>query len=89
MISFELETLELIPKVLSQVKTISFAESLGGVESLITYPWTQTHADLPIQTRERLGVNDCLLRLSVGIEYVQDLIDDLAQAIGGDDDAQG
>lgn len=89
MISFELTTSELIPKVLRHVKTISFAESLGGVESLITYPWTQTHADLPIETRERLGINDCLLRLSVGIEYVQDLIDDLAQGIGGKDDAQG
>lgn len=89
MIAFELESLELVPKVLRKVKIISFAESLGGVESLITYPWTQTHADLPIQTRERLGVNDCLLRLSVGIEYAQDLIDDLAQAIGGEDDAQG
>ena len=89
MISFELKTLELIPKVLKQIKVISFAESLGGVESLITYPWTQTHADLPIQTRESLGINDCLLRLSVGIEDVQDLIEDLTQAIGETDDVQG
>lgn len=81
-ISFEIKTLELIPKILRQVEIISFAESLGGVESLITYPWTQTHSDLPIQTRERLGVNDRLLRFSVGIEDVQDLIDDLSQAMG-------
>lgn len=81
-ISFELKAVELIPKVLRQVKIISFAESLGGVESLITYPWTQTHADIPIQTRERLGVNDRLLRFSVGIEDVQDLIDDLSQVLG-------
>ncbi len=50
---------------------------------MITYPWTQTHADIPVETRERLGVNDRLLRLSLGIEDIHDLIEDLAQAMGG------
>ncbi len=80
-VSFQLKYLELVPEVLKRVKIISFAESLGGVESLITYPWTQTHTDIPIETRERTGVNDRLLRLSVGIEAAQDLIDDLSQAM--------
>jgi cystathionine beta-lyase/cystathionine gamma-synthase len=59
-----------------------FAESLGGVESLITLPSVQTHADIPIETRHRLGISERLFRLSVGIEHVDDLIQDLAQALG-------
>jgi cystathionine beta-lyase/cystathionine gamma-synthase len=62
---------------LAGVKIFLFAESLGGVESLITYPSVQTHADIDEATRHRLGINDRLLRLSVGIEDVRDLIDDL------------
>ena len=62
---------------------ISFAESLGGVETLITFPQVQTHADIPVELRRRLGINDVLLRLSVGIEDADDLIDDLAQAFEG------
>lgn len=81
-ISFLVKDSNLIPEVLRRVKIISFAESLGGVESLITYPWSQTHSEIPVETRQRLGVNDRLLRLSVGIEDVQDLIDDLTQALG-------
>jgi cystathionine gamma-synthase len=81
MISFTLRDPALIENVLSRVKVISFAESLGGVESLITYPIVQTHADIPEEIRERLGVNNKLLRLSVGIESVDDLIADLEQAI--------
>ena len=80
-VSFQLKHLELVSEVLKRVKIVSFAESLGGVESLITYPWTQTHSDIPVETRERTGVNDRLLRMSVGIETAQDLINDLSQAI--------
>ena len=56
---------------------IKFAESLGGVETLITYPITQTHADVPEEIRERNGITDSTLRLSVGIEDVKDLLDEL------------
>ncbi len=81
MISFRVKSAELVARVLSEVKVISFAESLGGVESLITYPILQTHSDVPEETRIRLGIDDRLLRLSVGIEYVADLCDDLEQAM--------
>lgn len=77
MISFETDTAETARKVLSGVRIILYAESLGGVESLITYPILQTHADVPEDARESLGINDRLLRLSVGIEDVDDLIADL------------
>jgi cystathionine gamma-synthase len=60
---------------------IAFAESLGGVESLITYPVTQTHADIPEEIRNRVGVCPRLLRMSVGIEHADDLIADLAWAL--------
>lgn len=81
MISFTLRKQEYIPVVLKKVQVISFAESLGGVESLITYPFIQTHADIPEKIRENLGINDRLLRLSVGIESLSDLIADLEQAL--------
>lgn len=81
MISFTVSEKYIVSRVLKKIEIISFAESLGGVESLITYPSTQTHADIPEDIREKLGVNDCLLRLSVGIEDVQDLISDLEQAL--------
>ncbi len=68
-------------QVLEKVKVIMFAESLGGVESLITYPMVQTHADVPVETRERLGITDDFLRMSVGIEHADDLIADLEQAL--------
>jgi cystathionine beta-lyase/cystathionine gamma-synthase len=58
------------------------AESLGGVESLVTHPATATHADIPPETRQRLGITDGLVRLSVGLESADDLIADLRQAIG-------
>ena len=67
--------------MLERVKLISYAESLGGVESLITYPMLQTHGDVPVETRERLGITADFLRLSVGIEHVDDLIADLEQAL--------
>ena len=80
-ISFSLKDKDDIPKVLKEINLISFAESLGGVESLITYPFIQTHADIPMEIRGKLGINERVLRLSVGIEKVQDLIDDLDQAL--------
>ncbi len=69
-------------KLASSFKVFSLAESLGGVESLINHPSTMTHASIPKEERERVGVVDNLLRLSVGIEDVEDLIDDLKQALG-------
>lgn len=81
MISFEVENSDIVTNILRGVRTILYAESLGGVESLITYPILQTHADVPEEVREVLGINDRLLRLSVGIEDVYDLIDDLEAAL--------
>ncbi|EHL04051.1 cystathionine beta-lyase [Desulfitobacterium hafniense DP7] len=81
MLSFRVKSPSLIPEILKSLKIISYAESLGGVESLITYPATQTHADIPHEVRTRLGVDDCLLRLSLGIEAAEDLIGDLEQAL--------
>jgi len=84
MISFTLQEPSLVAQVLEKVKVIQFAESLGGVESLITYPMVQTHSAIPVELRERLGVNDKLLRLSVGIEAAEDLIADLEHAFNMD-----
>jgi cystathionine gamma-synthase len=81
MISFTVKDVALVEKILSSTKIIAFAESLGGVESLITYPAVQTHASIPAEIRDRIGVNDRLLRLSVGIEAVEDIINDLDQAM--------
>lgn len=81
MLSFVVDDAALVKQVLRKVQMIRFAESLGGVESLITLPAVQTHADVPIDVRERLGISDCLLRLSVGIENVHDIIADLEQAL--------
>lgn len=83
MVSFEVDTVETAQKVLSDVKMILFAESLGGVESLITYPLTQTHCYIPEAKRLALGINERFLRLSVGIENVEDIIADLDQALNG------
>mgnify|MGYP000355676061 FL=1 len=68
MISFHTDTAETAKRILERVKVISYAESLGGVESLITYPMLQTHGDVPAEIRERLGITDNFLRMSVGIE---------------------
>jgi cystathionine gamma-synthase len=81
MLSFTVADAALVPQVLAKVKLLQFAESLGGVESLITFPAAQTHADIPVDIRTRLGISDCLLRLSVGIEHPQDIIKDLEQAL--------
>ncbi len=80
MISFTVESPELAVSILKNVKLITFAESLGGTESLITYPCVQTHPDVPKEQRERLGITDSLLRLSVGIENPADIIADLDSA---------
>lgn len=77
MISFELDSEESAKKVLERVQMILFAESLGGPETLITYPLLQTHAEVPESTRELLGINERLLRLSVGIENLEDIVCDL------------
>ena len=77
MISIEVESPELAKKILKEVKIFQYAESLGGVESLITYPMLQTHADVPKEEREKRGINDRFLRISVGIENIDDLINDL------------
>ena len=82
MLSFELDTAETALKVLADVKLITFAESLGGPESLITLPATQTHCDVPAEEREKLGITDSFLRMSVGLENANDLIRDLEQAMG-------
>lgn len=77
MITFQLESKEFAVKILEKVKMIKFAESLGGVETLITYPTTQTHADVPKEIREKNGITESTLRLSAGIEDAADLIDEL------------
>ncbi|WP_349947361.1 PLP-dependent aspartate aminotransferase family protein [Lacrimispora sp. BS-2] len=77
MVTFEVESKELAHRILKEVKLIHFAESLGGVETLITYPITQTHADVPKEVLAANGVTDRILRLSVGIEDTEDLIREL------------
>lgn len=81
MITFEMESAALAKHVLKFTKIIPFAESLGGVETLLTYPCTQTHADVPEEYRIANGITDCVLRMSVGIEAADDLIADLKYAI--------
>lgn len=81
MITFELETPELARHILKFTKLIPFAESLGGVETLLTYPYTQTHADVPEEIRKANGITESVLRMSVGIESKNDLIADLKQAM--------
>jgi len=81
MIAFEVTSHDLVEQLLLKTQLISFAESLGGVESLITFPELQTHADIPPELRARLGINNVLLRLSVGIEDADDLIEDLRHAL--------
>lgn len=81
MLTFNLETEEMAKAVLNKVRLIQFAESLGGVETLMTYPVTQTHADVPEEIRLKNGITPRTLRLSVGIENSNDLIEDLKQAM--------
>jgi cystathionine beta-lyase/cystathionine gamma-synthase len=81
MISFELGSYEAASRVLAAVRLCSLAESLGGVETLISHPATMTHASIPEEERKRLGVTPGLVRISVGIEDVEDLVADLDQAL--------
>ncbi len=83
MISFEVDKEVTAKQLLERIQLLLFAESLGGVETLITYPMLQTHADIPLEERLRRGINDCLLRISVGLENADDIISDLDQALNG------
>jgi cystathionine beta-lyase/cystathionine gamma-synthase len=83
MMSFTLKNdrLENTRKIVSSTHVFALAESLGGVESLISHPASMTHASIPKETREKAGVTDSLIRLSVGIEDIDDLLEDLDQAL--------
>lgn len=81
MISFELKENYNIRKFFSSLKLIALAESLGGVESLVCHPASMTHASIPYEIRQKAGITDRLIRLSVGIEHFEDLREDLARAI--------
>lgn len=78
MLTFQVDTKEHALKILERVRLIKFAESLGGVETLITYPTTQTHADVPEEVRLKNGITPCTLRVSVGIEDYEDLLQELS-----------
>lgn len=77
MITFQVKSGEIAKAILQKVELIQFAESLGGVETLVTYPITQTHADVPPDILAKNGISDKTLRLSVGIENIKDLIEEL------------
>ncbi len=81
MISFDLGSLSAAKKFLKRVRLCALAESLGGVETIITHPATMTHASIPFEQRRKIGVTDGLVRISVGLEDVDDLIADLQQAL--------
>jgi cystathionine beta-lyase/cystathionine gamma-synthase len=81
MVSFELGSLEAARRVLNSVRLLSLAESLGGVETLISHPATMTHASVPAERRAALGITDGLVRVSVGLEDIEDLKEDLSQAL--------
>ena len=81
MVSFETGSLDNARRVLESVKLCTLGESLGGVETLISHPATMTHASVPVETRDKLGITDGLVRISVGIEDVEDIIEDIDQAL--------
>ena len=81
MLAFELGSLEAARRLLNSVKLLALAESLGGVESLISHPATMTHASVPAEKRQALGITDGLVRISAGLEDIDDLKDDLTQAL--------
>ena len=81
MMSFELTPSHDIKQFFASLSLIALAESLGGVESLVCHPATMTHAAIPYEIRQKVGITDTLIRLSTGIEDVDDLIADLKQAI--------
>jgi cystathionine beta-lyase/cystathionine gamma-synthase len=80
-ISFELHDVDCIAKFIKKIKLAAFAVSLGGVESILSYPFKMSHASMPEAYRRRLGVSDTLLRISVGLEDTNDLINDLEKAL--------
>ena len=82
MLTFDVDTETHALQILESVRMIKFAESLGGVETLITYPTTQTHADVPEEVRLKNGITPCTLRLSVGIEDIEDLLAELSKVFG-------
>jgi cystathionine gamma-lyase/cystathionine beta-lyase/cystathionine gamma-lyase/homocysteine desulfhydrase len=81
MITFETGSLKNANKMLKKVRVCALAESLGGVETLISHPATMTHAGLGVEGRKAIGITDGMVRISVGIEDVQDILDDLDQAL--------
>ena len=82
MISFTVKgNFDLVKRITSSFKVFTLAESLGGVESLVNHPATMTHASIPKEERDKIGITDNLIRLSVGIEDISDLVDDIEQAI--------
>ena len=81
MLSFEVATLEEATRVLNRFKLMSLAESLGGVETLVCHPATMTHASVPPERREAIGLTDTMIRISAGIEDIEDLKEDLDQAL--------
>ena len=83
MLTFDVDTEAHALQILESVRMIKFAESLGGVETLITYPTTQTHADVPEEERLKNGITPCTLRVSVGIEDIEDLLAELAEVFKG------
>jgi cystathionine beta-lyase/cystathionine gamma-synthase len=82
MITIELGTRDRAAHILERVRVFSLAESLGGVESLISHPASMTHASVPPEQRARLGITEGMVRLSCGVEDVEDLLEDLEQALG-------
>jgi len=82
MVSFDVGTFEAARDVCNRVKLMALAESLGGVETLISHPASMTHASVPAERRQQIGLTDSLVRISAGIEDPADLIDDLQQALG-------
>jgi cystathionine beta-lyase/cystathionine gamma-synthase len=81
MVAIELGSLDAARRLLNRVRLLALAESLGGVETLISHPATMTHASVPAERRAALGVTDGLVRISAGIEDIDDLEEDLAQAL--------
>jgi len=81
MISFECQSKTMRDFFLKKIELFTLAESLGGVESLVCVPYEMTHASVPSEIKESMGLSSNLIRLSVGVEYLEDLVNDLAQAL--------
>jgi cystathionine beta-lyase/cystathionine gamma-synthase len=81
LVTFDLGSFDAARRLLDRVRLLSLAESLGGVETLISHPATMTHASVPPERRREIGITDGMVRISVGIEDVEDLKDDLSQAL--------